>query len=177
MLLSISRLLATERAPNERKTIAGNCWHDKLNNLKLDLPQGTPKAWEEQLKSNEQYLNSLYFQQRGSLPPLQLLLPESWDQPLLFLSTAATCCGGDDAEKNLTGSLPWNWGEGRKKGEEFPQEKKTYKYSNMKWCLQIKNTCAKRQVKDSSQKWGRYNNICNFFQSCCRKSLVSLKAN
>ena len=120
MLLSTSRLLATERAPNERKTIAGNCWHDELNNLELDLPQGTPKAWEEQLKRNEQYLNSLYFQQRGSFPPLQLLWPESWEQPLLLLSTTATCCGGNDAEKNITGSFPWNWGEGRKKRRGIP---------------------------------------------------------
>lgn len=65
----------------ERETIAGKCRHDELNDLEQDLPQGTQKAWEEQLKRNEQYLNSLYFLQRGSFPPLQLLLPSTESNP------------------------------------------------------------------------------------------------
>lgn len=134
MLLSVSRLLAAERAPNERKTIAGNGWHDELNNPEHSLPQGTQKAWGEQLERNEQYLNPLYFQQRRSFPPLHLLLPESWKQPLQLLPTTATCCGGKGADENVTGfvfSPLKRRGREERKERNSHRRRKNYKYSNM----------------------------------------------
>lgn len=78
---AINRLFATKRVRNKWERTAGNCWHDGLKNLEHNLPQGAQKAWEEQLKRNEQHLNSLYFQQTGSFPPLQLLSQSPQSSP------------------------------------------------------------------------------------------------
>lgn len=124
----ISRHFATKRTKNQCKAIAG-----KLLTWWTEEPgaQASPGNPESSVRAvEEEWAILKYFQQTGPFSPFQLLF-SSWERSLPLLSTAATCCGeimqwGTFLKHRL---FLWYLGEkGKKKTEDFPVEKKIYKY-------------------------------------------------
>lgn len=97
--------------------------------LAHSLPQGTQKAWEERLKRNEPYLNSLHFQQTviSSSPTA---LTESWEQYGYSCQPVRPAVGEiTQREKMPQDFFPWYLEERRKQGRGIPNEEENL-YSN-----------------------------------------------